>query len=251
MIITGKGIASLLLAAALTAAVSPAALAAPRVTVTPQKVYVNGVQHDFEAYAIDGYNYFRLRDLAYLLNGTASQFSVEWDKENNAIVTATGEPYAAVGNEMRTGQDNSSTAVPSTQKMTVNGEEIKLSPYNIGWSNFFKLRDLGAALGFNVEYVQKGNTVQISSADYKPEESGQAQTQPSVTVSFIDVGQGDSVFIDDGAYEVLIDAGTADKGTLVSSYIKPYVDGDLDLVIATHAHADHVGGLTQVIKILQ
>jgi competence protein ComEC len=62
------------------------------------------------------------------------------------------------------------------------------------------------------------------------------------------VGQGDSIFIDDGAYEVLIDAGTADKGALVSSYIKPYVDGDLDLVIATHAHADHVGGLTQVIN---
>ena len=248
MRITGKGIASLLLAAALTAAVSPAALAAPRVTVTPQKVYVNGVQHDFEAYAIDGYNYFRLRDLAYLLNGTKSQFSVDWDKENNAIVTATGEPYAAVGNEMRAGQDHSSTAVPSTQKMTVNGEEIKLSPYNIGWSNFFKLRDLGAALGFNVEYVQKGNTVQISSTDYTPEESAPAQTQTSVTVSFIDVGQGDSIFIDDGAYEVLIDAGTADKGALVSSYIKPYVDGDLDLVIATHAHADHVGGLTQVIN---
>jgi beta-lactamase superfamily II metal-dependent hydrolase len=67
-------------------------------------------------------------------------------------------------------------------------------------------------------------------------------------VSFIDVGQGDSVFIDDGTYEVLIDAGTADKGRLVSDYIKPYVDGDLDLVIATHAHADHVGGLTQVIN---
>jgi competence protein ComEC len=104
-----------------------------------------------------------------------------------------------------------------------------------------------AALGFNVEYVQKGNTVQISSTDYKPEESGPAQTQTSVTVSFIDVGQGDSVFIDAGDYEILIDAGTADKGVTVSNYIKPYVDGDLDLMIATHAHADHVGGLARVL----
>jgi beta-lactamase superfamily II metal-dependent hydrolase len=67
-------------------------------------------------------------------------------------------------------------------------------------------------------------------------------------VSFIDVGQGDSILIDDGSYEVLIDAGTADKGETVSNYIKPYVDGDLDLMIATHAHADHVGGLTRVLQ---
>jgi hypothetical protein len=84
------------------------------------------------------------------------EFSVDWDKENNAIVTATGEPYAVVGNEMRAGQDHSSTAVPSTQKMTVNGKEIKLSPYNIGWSNFFKLRDLGGGAGLQCGVCAEG-----------------------------------------------------------------------------------------------
>ena len=127
----------------------------------------------------------------------------------------------------------SSTAVPSRQTLTINGEAANLAPYNIGGTNFFRLRELGAALSFGVSYDAAENSVAITSG--KTAENAAA----SVTVSFIDVGQGDSVFIDDGTYEVLIDAGTADKGRLVSDYIKPYVDGDLDLVVATHAHADH------------
>jgi beta-lactamase superfamily II metal-dependent hydrolase len=45
---------------------------------------------------------------------------------------------------------------------------------------------------------------------------------------------------------VLIDAGYKQFGGAVSAKIKPYIDGALDYVIATHSHADHVGGLTQI-----
>lgn len=69
-----------------------------------------------------------------------------------------------------------------------------------------------------------------------------------VTVHFIDVGQGDCIFIDDGDFEVLIDAGVAGMGQRASEYIAPFVSGELDLIIATHAHADHVGGLSRVIE---
>lgn len=69
-----------------------------------------------------------------------------------------------------------------------------------------------------------------------------------MTIHVIDVGQGDSIFIDNGDYEVLIDAGTASMGSKVSSYINPYVDGNLELILGTHAHADHIGGLTSVIN---
>lgn len=67
-------------------------------------------------------------------------------------------------------------------------------------------------------------------------------------VHFIDVGHGDSIFIDYGNYEILIDAGDTSKGKLVSQYINPYIEDDLDLVIATHAHKDHVGGLPQIFQ---
>ena len=66
-------------------------------------------------------------------------------------------------------------------------------------------------------------------------------------VHFIDVGQGDCIFIDIGETEVLIDAGENENGAKASGYIKPYVDGKLDYIVATHAHADHIGGLARVI----
>ena len=51
--------------------------------VSNQSLTVNGKAVECEKYNIDGYNYFKLRDLAALLNGTASQFDVEFDEANN------------------------------------------------------------------------------------------------------------------------------------------------------------------------
>jgi len=68
-----------------------------------------------------------------------------------------------------------------------------------------------------------------------------------LTVHFIDVGQGDSIFIDYGKFEMLIDAGGNKAGNTVAEYIKPYVDGALDLVIATHVHEDHIGGMDRIL----
>lgn len=75
-------------------------------------------------------------------------------------------------------------------------------------------------------------------------------TVPSVnstlTVHFIDVGQGDSILIDYGQTEILIDGG--EKNTGVADYIRPYVDGALEAMVATHPHADHIGGLLEVLQ---
>lgn len=72
-----------------------------------------------------------------------------------------------------------------------------------------------------------------------------------LSVHFIDVGQGDSIFIDFGEYEVLIDGGVIGQGKKVSEYIRPFVNGNLDLLIATHVHADHLGGLPEIFAAYQ
>ena len=72
-----------------------------------------------------------------------------------------------------------------------------------------------------------------------------------MTVHFLDVGQADSIFIDFGSYEILVDGGNIGDGPYVSDYIRPYVDASLDLVVATHAHEDHIGGLGHVISSYQ
>lgn len=68
-------------------------------------------------------------------------------------------------------------------------------------------------------------------------------------VHFIDVGQGDSIFVRmESGETMLIDAGPRDAGAHVVSYLKSLGVTRLDLVVATHAHADHVGGLALVIQ---
>jgi len=64
-------------------------------------------------------------------------------------------------------------------------------------------------------------------------------------VHFIDVGQGDCILIDLGESEVLIDGGDSSPG--VTAYLEDYVNGSLEVLIATHPHADHIGGLIEVL----
>lgn len=63
---------------------------------------------------------------------------------------------------------------------------------------------------------------------------------------FLEVGQGDAALINDGEFEILIDAGVSAEGGKVVQYLSGYVDGDLDVVVASHEDADHIGGLPAV-----
>ncbi|MBM2832717.1 MAG: beta-lactamase protein [Dehalococcoidia bacterium] len=69
----------------------------------------------------------------------------------------------------------------------------------------------------------------------------------TLQVHFIDVGQGDSILIQapDGK-TMLIDGSEANSAAL--EYLKSKGINHLDLVVATHPHADHIGGLVQVLK---
>ncbi len=133
------------------------------VTASPQSVYVDGVKVAFEAYNIDGSNYFKLRDIAYALNNTASQFSVSYDPAGKLISLTQGEAYTPVGGELQAGADQSATARKSRESLRVNGQTADLMAYNIGGNNFFQLRALGQALGFGVSYDPAFNSVLIQS----------------------------------------------------------------------------------------
>ncbi len=137
--------------------------AQPGAVASPQRLTVNNVERQAEAYNIGGNNYFKLRDLAMLLSGTGSQFNVSFDGTRNAVVITTGTVYVVVGGELATGRDASASAMKSAQSVELNGKAVELTAYNIGGNNFFKLRDLGAALGFDVGYDAASNTAQVTS----------------------------------------------------------------------------------------
>lgn len=68
-------------------------------------------------------------------------------------------------------------------------------------------------------------------------------------VYFLDVGQGDAIFIETpNGNQVLIDGGPDEKVVSELSSVMPFYDRDIDLVVATHPHADHITGLIEVLK---
>lgn len=66
----------------------------------------------------------------------------------------------------------------------------------------------------------------------------------SFTIHFIDVGQADSALVTCDEHSMLIDGGNADDSNLVYSVLQRETDGHLDYVVGTHAHEDHIGGLS-------
>ena len=153
-----------LTALALTGAPARAVDARETVVLSPQHVTVDGAAVDVEAYNINGYNYFKLRDLAWLLRDTAARFDVRWDASAGAVRIATRHSYTAPdGSELAARGDRSATAVPSPQTVYINGgARGDLAAYNIGGCNFFRLRDLGSALGFGVSYNESANTAAVT-----------------------------------------------------------------------------------------
>lgn len=91
-----------------------------------------------------------------------------------------------------------------------------------------------------------------------PEEEPPAETTvPTATyepaedflyVHFIDVGQADCTLLKVGDCDILIDGGNVADGAVVADYLARQGVDDLELVISTHAHEDHAGGLTYVLK---
>lgn len=116
-----------------------------------QTVLVDGKKVEFAMYALNGgsTNYIRVRDLAAILNGTAAQFNVGW----NGNVTLTSKtPYDGTSDKapFNTNMAYTDYTAPTyVNGNAVNLEAIQIS-YNGGGYTYYKLRDLGNALGFNV-----------------------------------------------------------------------------------------------------
>ena len=73
------------------------------------------------------------------------------------------------------------------------------------------------------------------------------------TVTFFDVGQGDAILISTESHHVLVDGGgRADDARFGESVLLPLLAdrgvGRLDVVVLTHAHPDHCGGLESVLR---
>ena len=68
-------------------------------------------------------------------------------------------------------------------------------------------------------------------------------------IYFFDVGQADSILISNNDTNMLIDAGNNEDGELLTKYIKEDLNiNKIDILIGTHPHEDHIGGLDDIIN---
>ena len=161
-----KKLISLLTAAVVVVSMSVSAFAAVAVD-SADKISVNGRLVAPQVYNIDGYNYFKLRDVAQVLKGTEAGFDVKWDANAQKILLATGADYAAAASASAKVK-GTKTATPGNGDILVDGVPVTLKAYNIDGYNYFKLRDLGKAVGFSVTWSDATKTVGINSAAKNP-----------------------------------------------------------------------------------
>ena len=67
-------------------------------------------------------------------------------------------------------------------------------------------------------------------------------------IHYIDVGQGDSALVQSNNKNLLIDSGPPESSDSLVKYLKSFGVKKLDFVIATHPHADHIGGMQSILK---
>ena len=89
----------------------------------------------------------------------------------------------------------------------------------------------------------------VGLSDFSSDAVSYSHQADELAVHFLDVGQGDSILVQfpDGCV-MLIDAGPDGSGTSVISYLKQQGIKKIDYLVATHPHADHIGGMAAVIK---
>lgn len=152
------------------------------VNATPTKntIYVDGTKVNGAAYMINNNNYFKLRDVAAMVNGSSKQFEVSWNETNKRIDLTTNKAYTVVGGEMALPSNAAKTAKESKASVFKDGNKADYTGYNISDNNYYKLRDLCKDMNIGVKFDLATNRVDIlTTVGYGEENNAGNTTEPS------------------------------------------------------------------------
>lgn len=150
------------------------------VKASSQKVKLNGKDVVIYGYIIDNYNYFKLRDVAAVLKDTEAKFGVEY-KDEVATLTK-GADYKVADTDQKEVK-KVSKGILTNDKVMVGDKALTATAYKIDNSNYYKLRDLGEALGFGVDFDKATNTVLLTSKEAEVKEEKVAPKVEEVKAS--------------------------------------------------------------------
>lgn len=136
--------------------------------VSSQSIVLDGKDTGIKGYNIEDNNYFKLRDVAALLDGKDAEFSVSYDQERETVIINSKSDYTKTDSDLSPLKDTDSKIKKSLHNIIVNGVRHSLNVYTIDGYNYFKLRELGQTIGFVVDYDQKNNKVTIDSRAIEP-----------------------------------------------------------------------------------
>lgn len=147
------------------------------VTATPVRytVSLNGQDYNLRAYTINGSDYYKLRDIAIILNGTKKQFQIKWDSTNNAVQITMGRPYEISGGEL-TATEGVKTASLSMSVIYIDGKEALNSAYYIDGNNYINLNDLAGSMDISAEIDSENRKVSIRNSKSLQTNDGYALT---------------------------------------------------------------------------
>ncbi|WP_373898961.1 ComEC/Rec2 family competence protein [Haloimpatiens sp. FM7315] len=98
----------------------------------------------------------------------------------------------------------------------------------------------------DAENKSEGNKIMVkTSSKSKNEAIG------NIKIHYINVGQADSILIQQGSHSMLIDGGNNEDGSLVKDYLQNNGVSNLEFLVGTHPHEDHIGGLDYIINSLK
>ena len=181
--------------------------------LSPWSLMVDGSIMNCEKYIINGYNYFKLRGLAYLLNGTPCQFSVDFIDETRTVSIVTGQPYEPNGTELReTAENEVEDAYFSSHGLQIDGQTVRgFSYYLINGNNYYKLRDLAEYVGFDVDSSNVSRTAIIDTAPHVRRELNAEEIYARCTpaVFYLEIYNSDGWAIKSGSGFFLNENGVA------------------------------------------
>lgn len=133
--------------------------------VNRAKVVVDGIEISFDAYTINDNTYFKLRDLAQVLDGSKKQFEVTWDSQNKTMNLIPNKAYTKAGGELEKNNGNIKTLRFSEAKVNKEGQNLTLESYNISDNNYFKLRDVAKVFNVGVTWDASTKTIGLNTTD--------------------------------------------------------------------------------------